>query len=79
MRWCFKIGMGCVYSKGMGGVGAAQQEGSVRSDIDASDMTRILLGTINYPVFWFSPEGVVSPNRLAELIGEMALAGVARR
>lgn len=58
---------------------AAQSEGSVRSDIPAADLVRVLLGTLNYPVFWFNPGGNLSVNKVAKLVTDYALDGITVR
>jgi AcrR family transcriptional regulator len=61
----------------VGLVKAAQAEGTVRSDFGAEEMVRVLLGTLNYPVFWFNPEGRMSVKRVAKLVSDVALEGMA--
>jgi AcrR family transcriptional regulator len=61
----------------VGLVKAAQSEGTVRSDFGAEEMVRVLLGTLNYPVFWFNPEGRMTVKRVAKLVSDVALEGMA--
>lgn len=59
-------------------IGAAQQEGSLRQDIDPRTITRLLFGTINSIVEWYKPGGSLSPGRLADDVIAMAFQGLQR-
>ena len=52
-----------------GMVRAAQQEGTVRADVDASVATRLLFGMVNSIVEWYRPTG---PEGAAELAARRA-------
>ncbi|HEY8294282.1 MAG TPA: TetR/AcrR family transcriptional regulator [Micrococcaceae bacterium] len=59
-------------------VAAAQQDGSLRTDIDPRTITRLLFGTINSIVEWYKPGGSLSPDRLADDLITMAFGGLHR-
>jgi AcrR family transcriptional regulator len=44
---------------------------------DAGIATRAFLGAINWTVHWFRPDGPDSPQRVADVIAEFAVAGLA--
>jgi len=54
----------------------ARNEGSVRSDIDPSVVTRLIFGMINSIVEWYRPEGPESADQLAGDVLAMALEGL---
>jgi AcrR family transcriptional regulator len=54
----------------------ARNEGSVRSDIDPSVVTRLIFGMINSIVEWYRPEGPESADQLARDVLAMALEGL---
>lgn len=54
----------------------ARNEGSVRSDIDPSVVTRLIFGMINSIVEWYRPEGPESADQLASDVLAMALEGL---
>jgi len=54
----------------------ARDEGSVRSDIDPSVVTRLLFGMINSIVEWYRPEGPESADQLASDVLAVALEGL---
>lgn len=58
---------------------AAQQEGSLREDIDPRTTTRLLFGTINSLVEWYRPDGPVSAEALEENAIGMMLDGLHTR
>jgi AcrR family transcriptional regulator len=63
----------------------AVEEGDVRTDVDASVVTRLLFGMINSLVEWYDPEGrpvgtahtarVVPPDALADAVVRLAFDG----
>ncbi|GER22497.1 TetR family transcriptional regulator [Zafaria cholistanensis] len=55
---------------------AAQQEGSLRPDIDPRTTTRLLFGTINSLVDWYRPEGPVTARQVEENIIAMVFGGL---
>jgi AcrR family transcriptional regulator len=54
----------------------ARNEGSVRSDIDPSVVTRLIFGMINSVVEWYRPEGPESADQLASDVLAVALEGL---
>ncbi|ALO65850.1 TetR family transcriptional regulator [Arthrobacter alpinus] len=57
-------------------VSAAQQDGTLRTDIDPGTITRLLFGTINSIVEWYKPGGPLSASRLADDVISMAFQGL---
>ncbi|MCZ2402328.1 TetR family transcriptional regulator [Paenarthrobacter sp. Z7-10] len=57
-------------------IGNAQQDGSLRQDMDPRTITRLLFGTINSIVEWYRPGGSLSPERLADDVIRMAFSGL---
>lgn len=57
----------------------AQQEGSLRSDIDPRTTTRLLFGTINSLVEWFREDGHVSVEQVEEHAITMMFDGLHKR
>ncbi|WP_269938393.1 TetR/AcrR family transcriptional regulator [Arthrobacter sp. HY1533] len=57
-------------------VSAAQQDGSMRSDIDPGTVTRLLFGTINSIVEWYKPGGSLTAKKLADDVISMAFDGL---
>ena len=49
-------------------VRAAEQEGSVRPDVDPALISRLLFGTVNSLVEWYRPDGPLSPDDLADAL-----------
>jgi AcrR family transcriptional regulator len=60
-------------------VRAAQEEGSVRSDVEASVATRLLFGMVNSLVEWYRPSGPESAADLADDVLTLALDGLRTR
>ncbi|PQZ96482.1 TetR family transcriptional regulator [Arthrobacter sp. MYb227] len=58
---------------------AAQQEGSLRSDIDPRTTTRLLFGTINSLVEWFREDGNVSAEQVEDHAITMMFEGLHKR
>lgn len=54
----------------------AQTEGSVRGDIDASIVARLMFGMINSIVEWYRPGGREGAERLADDVVAVALDGL---
>ena len=57
-------------------VSAAQQDGTLRTDIDPGTITRLLFGTINSIVEWYKPGGQLSAAKLADDVISMAFQGL---
>jgi AcrR family transcriptional regulator len=49
-------------------VRAAEQEGSVRPDVDPAVTSRLLFGTVNSLTEWYRPGGGLSPDALADAV-----------
>ena len=62
-----------------GMVRAAQQEGTVRADVDASVATRLLFGMVNSIVEWYRPTGPEGAAELADDVLTVALDGLRTR
>jgi AcrR family transcriptional regulator len=57
----------------------AQAVGDVPDDRRAGDLTRILLGTMNHPVFWNGQGDRRGSRRTAEMIADQVMDGLLRR
>lgn len=55
---------------------SAQQEGSLRGDIDPRTTTRLLFGTINSLVEWYRPDGPSTPQQVEDNAVTMMLDGL---
>ncbi|GAA2931142.1 TetR/AcrR family transcriptional regulator [Microbacterium luteolum] len=60
-------------------VRAAQREGAVRADVDASVATRLLFGMVNSLVEWYRPGGAEDADALAGDVLTVALDGLRTR
>ena len=60
-------------------VRAAQEEGTVRDDVDASVATRLLFGMVNSLVEWYRPGGAEDADALARDVLTVALDGLRTR
>ncbi|MFB4348950.1 TetR/AcrR family transcriptional regulator [Microbacterium sp. CR_7] len=60
-------------------VSAAQDEGALRDDIDASVAARLTFGMINSIVEWYRPGGREGADRLADDVVAIALDGLRKR
>lgn len=60
-------------------VRAAQAEGSVRADVDASAATRLIFGMVNSIVEWYRPTGADAAAGLAQDVLRVALDGLRTR
>lgn len=57
-------------------VSAAQQDGTLRTDIDPGTITRLLFGTINSIVEWYKPGGALTAKKLADDVITIAFDGL---
>lgn len=55
---------------------AAQDEGSLRADIDPRTTTRLMFGTINSLVEWYRPDGPSTPQQVEDNAIAMMLDGL---
>jgi hypothetical protein len=60
-------------------VRAAQAEGTVRADLDASVATRLVFGMVNSLVEWYRPTGPEGADQLAADVLAIALDGLRTR
>ncbi|MDQ0726150.1 TetR/AcrR family transcriptional regulator [Microbacterium sp. W4I20] len=60
-------------------VRAAQEDGAVRPDVDASVATRLLFGMVNSLVEWYRPGGAEDADALARDVLTVALDGLRTR
>lgn len=56
----------------------AQVEGSLRTDLEAGVVARLIFGMINSIVEWYKPEGQYAPADLAAITPEMVFTGIVR-
>ena len=54
----------------------AQATGSVRRNVTPRNLTLALLSLLNWPIFWFRPDGELTPEALADLLASLFLDGV---
>ncbi len=59
-------------------VDEARADGTLRDDIDARTITRLLFGMINSIVEWFHPDGPLSAEKLADDVVKVAFGGLRR-
>lgn len=59
-------------------VDEACDDGTMRADIDARTITRLLFGMINSIVEWYRPDGPITPDRLADDVISVAFDGLAK-
>lgn len=56
----------------------AQEEGSLRTDLEAGVVARLIFGMINSIVEWYNPEGRYAPEDLEAITPEMVFTGIVR-
>jgi AcrR family transcriptional regulator len=56
-------------------IAQAQRQGTLRADIEASDLRVVLLNMLNWSLTWFSPGGSFTPASLATLYSRVFLEG----
>jgi hypothetical protein len=56
-------------------IAGCQLEGIVRSNISAELLTLLLLNMLNWTVFWFDPDGPMTPAELGDVIASLFLEG----
>jgi hypothetical protein len=60
-------------------VRAAQDDGSIGSELEPPIVVETLFGMCNWLHHWYDPQGPIKPQRLADHIVEIALSGVQAR
>nr|WP_252970553.1 TetR/AcrR family transcriptional regulator [Corynebacterium guaraldiae] len=55
----------------------AQEEGAIRSDIEAPLLTRMIFGMINSTSDWYEPEGRIDAEELANTFESVVFSGLA--
>ena len=54
----------------------AVAEGSLRSDLSPEVVSRLVFGTVNSLVDWYSPDGSLDPDTLAEGVADLLFRGL---
>lgn len=54
----------------------AQEDGDLRPDLPTKASTRLMMGMVNSIVEWYRPEGLGTPEQLAETVVAMVMGGV---
>ena len=57
-------------------VRAAEREGSVRTDVDPTVISRLLFGTVNSLAEWYRPDGPLSADALADALVSTTFGGL---
>jgi AcrR family transcriptional regulator len=57
-------------------VRAAQAEGTIRADVDAALLTRLIFGMSNSVVEWYRPSGRIAADEIARAIERLVFEGV---
>jgi AcrR family transcriptional regulator len=57
-------------------VATAQAEGTVRTDIEARTLVRLIFGMSNSVVEWYRPGGAIAPAQLADTLVALAWTGI---
>ena len=56
--------------------GNSELEGSLRSDLPPGVVSRLVFGTVNSLVDWYSPDGSLDPDTLAEGVADLLFRGL---
>lgn len=68
------------FTRQLGGlIARAQEDGDVRTDISGVSAPRLVLGMLNSVVDWYSPDGIGTPEVLADTIVKIAMDGLRAR
>jgi len=59
----------------LGTVTAAQKAGALRGDLTAKQLTMGLLNLLNWTLSWWSPDGDLTPDQLADLLADIYING----
>lgn len=57
-------------------IGRAQRDGTVRADVDARLLTRLIFGMSNSVVEWYGSGSSIAPDRVAEALVAIAFTGI---
>jgi len=60
-------------------VESAREEGSLRTDVDARTITRLLFGMVNSIVEWYRLDGLTTPGLIADDVLSIAFDGIRPR
>ena len=60
-------------------IARAQEDGDIRTDISGVSAPRLVLGMLNSVVDWYSPDGIGTPEALADTIVKIAMDGLRAR
>lgn len=58
---------------------AAQKAGQLRADIKPKYLTLALFNLLNWSIFWYRPDGELTPERIAAMMSSIFLDGAASR
>ncbi len=58
-------------------IAAAQKTGQVRADIQPKYLTLMLFNLLNWSIFWYRPDGELTPDQIAEMMSMVYFDGVA--
>lgn len=58
---------------------AAQQAGQIRKDIPAKYLTLAMFNILNWTIFWYRPDGLMTPEQIGDTLCSVFLFGVANR
>ncbi len=58
---------------------AGQAEGVIRTDIDPKILGLSLLNLLNWSIFWYRPDGPLTPRQLSDHFADIFVSGVVRR
>lgn len=68
------------FTRQLGGlIARGQEDGDVRTDISGVSAPRLVLGMLNSVVDWYSPDGIGTPEVLADTIVKIAMDGLRAR
>jgi AcrR family transcriptional regulator len=58
-------------------IAEAQQAGEVRTDISAKQLAIGILSLLNWTIYYYKPDGLLSPEQLAEMLWQLYINGAA--
>jgi TetR/AcrR family transcriptional regulator, cholesterol catabolism regulator len=72
------VGLRDAYEDLLGGlIAAAQTTGNVRDDLSARHLTLAMLNLLNWSIFWFRPDGELTPDELGGILWTILFQGIA--